>query len=244
MAADDDPSRPLPRAQAPPRPAPRAAAAGWWRRTWFNVTRAPWALADLVRAVGPLRALKVALRMARAGRRADPLAALGPPLDAAERLSRRQLRQVLLLDAALREAAGEVAGRAALERVVVRAGARFLRFSLALPTAARWARLDAASRRGLVERAMRPFFNMQGHVVSDPAAQVAFDVSACWFARLTHDLGRPDLANLFCAADALHFDDPAVPVALRRSETLAAGAPRCSFRLSFKAPGDRGASGP
>lgn len=224
--------RPLP--LAPPRPEPRQTVPGGWWRAWFNLTRSPAALLDLARAVGLVRTARVVSHLLGSSLRADPLAALGPASDEAERLSRRQLRMVLLLDAALRATCGDDAARAALERVVTRGGARFLRFSLRLPSAARWARLDPGARRALVERSTRPFFNMQAAVVEDPSAQVAFDVQACWFARLTHDLGRADLAPLFCAADSVFFDDPRVAVGLRRDETLAAGAPRCSFRLAFK----------
>jgi hypothetical protein len=228
-------SRPLPLATPPPRPAPRAAVAGGWARLWFNLTRTHAALLDLARAIGIVATLRVLSRLVGSSR-ADPLAALGPPGDEAERLSRRQLRLVLRLDAALRAALPDDVARAALERVVTRGGARFLRYSLRLPSAARWSRLEPAARRALVERSTRPFFNMQAVTVDDPTpgAQVAFDVQACWFARLTHDLGRGDLAPLFCAADSVFFDDPAVAVGLRRDETLAAGAPRCSFRLAFK----------
>lgn len=220
---------------APPRPSRRPALAGWRGRAWFNVTRAPLVLVDLVREVGPVGAARVLLGLVSASRSRDPLASLGPPLDAAERLSRRQLRMVLRLEQALVRALGDARGRAALERLVSRAGARFLRFSLRLPDAAGWARRDAGERRALVARSMAPFFNMQAEPVDDPAAEVAFDVHACWFARLNHDLGRPDLTALFCAADSVFFDDPRVPVALRRDETLAGGAPRCAFRLGFKA---------
>jgi hypothetical protein len=227
------PSRALP--LAPPRPSARPAVAGWRGRAWFNLTRAPRVVADLVREAGLLGAVRVVLAFAAPGD--DPLAALGPAGDAAERLSRRQLAMVLRLERALVRVLGDAAGRAALERVVTRAGARFLRFSLRLPDARGWARIDAPARRDLVARSMAPFFNMQAEPVDAldaPGAEVAFDVRACWFARLNHELGRQDLTPLFCAADSVFFDDPRVPVALRREETLAQGAPRCAFRLGFK----------
>lgn len=222
-----------------PRP-PGSLALGW-----FDLRHgAPVALGTLRRELGVWRMARALLAFVWRDWTRDPYRALrdDPRPDVRERFTRRQLRPVLLLDAALREALGLAPerSRAILAQIVARSGARFVGTQVRHPTPAQWEALDAAGRRGLAERILARFGNAETTLVEDPRADLAFDVTRCHFVGLCARLGRPELASLFCAADRVFYDDPAVPIRLERAHTLAAGQPRCTFRLSF----EREASGP
>lgn len=165
----------------------------------------------------------------------DPFAALGPPIDDAERFTRRQLAPVLALDAALRDDAGlsPTRARALLLEVVSRSGAEFLRSKLSLPDAARWATLTDPQRRALAEGMLARFPNATSALTHITADGLRFEVRSCWFAALARRMDQPELAALFCAADARFFGDPAVGVALERPELLATGGACCDFRLRY-----------
>jgi hypothetical protein len=206
---------------------------------WFEWTRGNRAaLSVLRRHLGWGGLLRLLPRFLWRQLTTDPFASLpkGKPLSRRERLTRRQLRPVLILDDLLATWPGLEAGQplSILEEVVSRSGAQFLAWSLPVMQPATWRAMSAGQRRGLVEGLLDRFFNMEAGVVEDAAADLAFDVSGCLFASLTTELGRPHLAPLFCAADSVYFEDPSVPVALRREDTIARGGDCCSFRLSFK----------
>ncbi len=206
---------------------------------WFDLRHgAPVALGTLRRELGPWRALRALLAFAWRDWTRDPYRPLrdDPRPDRRERFTRRQLRPVLLLDAALREALGLSPDRSReiLAQIVARSGARFVGSQVRHPTPAEWEALDPPGRRALAERILSRFGNAETRVVEDPAADLAFDVTRCHFVSLCARLGRPELASLFCAADRVFYDDPGLPIRLDRAETLAAGDPRCAFRLSFE----------
>jgi hypothetical protein len=201
----------------------------------------PVALRTLRARLGARGLLALLPALARAALAGDPFRALGPPADRKDGLSRRQLRQALLVDAAL-AARGHPAAlrREVLGEVVSQVGAAFVRFNLPLPSREGWRALDAAGRRAVVERITARFFNAEGAAVEGGDAALAFDVSACHFARLLRAIGRPELTAAFCRADEVHFGDPRVPLGLVRLRTLAAGDDRCEFRFHWKADGPPG----
>lgn len=209
---------------------------------WFDVRHgAPVALRALRRHLGALCALRALLAFLWRDWTRDPYRALrgDPAPDARERFTRRQLRPVLLLDAALGEALGlpPERRRALLAEVVAESGARFVGTQVRHPTPAEWAALDPGARRAFASAVLGRFGNAEATLVDAPGADLAFDVTRCHFVSLCARLGRPEVASLFCAADRVFYDDPRVPIRLERAETLAGGQARCAFRLRF-APGD------
>lgn len=201
---------------------------GLW---WFDLTRGRGiGFRVLRRHLGLAGALRVGLSLARLDLTSDPFRQLAPPQGKRERLSRAQLRPVLLLDAAL-DARGVVSPRRGevLREVVGSAGSAFLGSQLGALSA--WSQLAPAERRTQAEALLARFFNMEAQLVAEPVDELAFDVSFCWFAHLCHQLGRSELAGLFCAADSVFFESPETPFMLRRDETLAAGDSRCAFRI-------------
>ena len=225
----------------------------WARLLWFDLTRGlPAALGALRRRLGWRRLARLLpLFLWRSVFTADPLVALGPVRGAdataarRERFARHQLRPVLLLEGALRDALGLDAA-AALEvagAVVAASGARFLAFNVPRVERASWAAAPDAERRTVVARVLARMFNAEAAVRAVGADAFAFDVTACAFARMARALGRPEIAALYCAADGAWFDEPRSPIALARAGTIARGATVCDFHFTFKDAPKGGGSG-
>ncbi|HEV8324968.1 MAG TPA: L-2-amino-thiazoline-4-carboxylic acid hydrolase [Myxococcota bacterium] len=212
------------------------------RLVWFDLTRGfPTALRALAACLGWRAVLRLAPAFLWRSLTADPFSALAQsrPPDRRERLARHQLRPVLLLDGVLRDVLGldAASSLAVLGEVVARVGARFLAASFAALTPARWATLGGAGRGALVRRLVGRLFNVEGAVVASGDTHFAFEVTACLFVSLTRALGRPELAPLYCTADAAYFEAPAAGIALARRGTLARGAPCCDFRFTLRPVG-------
>ncbi len=205
---------------------------------WFDLTRGtPTALRALRRRLGTLRLLRLLLGLAWRSL-LDPFRGLSrdPTVSPNERLTRHQLKGVLLLDDGLRGSLGldQDARVEILRDVVGRSGSRFLAWTLPPIDRARWEGLTDDERRDLAAGLMKEFFNMEARIVETSKDALAFEVDRCLFVSLCHELDRPYLAPLFCEADSVRFDDPAVPIALARSQTLARGGTCCDFRFSFE----------
>ena len=220
----------------------------WARLLWFDFSRGnPQALRILLSELGALRCLELLPRLLWLNLTRDPFKALGQrPLSREDRFSRHQLKPVLLLDAALTEGLGlskERAG-AILGRLIAEIGATFIGTNLGALTPELWGALDAAGRARTSAEIMARFFNMEAHPVAKAkATSFAFDVTACRFAALTRALGRPELAELYCEADRVYFEDPEVPIRLERHETIAGGGARCDFHFHLERPGDASLEG-
>lgn len=204
----------------------------------FDVTVGlPVALRVLARRLRGGRFLRaVVALLLRAVR--DPLRSVPPAgwPDAQETLTRHQLRPVLLMDDVAREVLelDEPARMALLGEVVAETGARFVATHVPEVDRATWHAEPADERLRFAEQLGARFFNMRMQVVGADDAGLAIDVTACRFVELCHAVGRPHLARLFCEADSRHFDREGSLITLRRTGTLAMGAPRCDFRFGFK----------
>lgn len=225
---------------AAPAPAPMSRGELWW----FDLTRGKWtALGVLRRRLGVRRLARLVAAVVYRDATHDPFKGLPAAADHNERLSRMQLRPALILDDALGQLGYGAEERAELvHEVVAESGARFLQHELRAVNRARWEGLDAAGRRGLLERLLARFFNMEADPLEGEelaanegagAYDLGFNVTSCHFARLCGELGRSELAPVFCAADEVFFSRPGSPLRLDRPETLASGAPRCAFRFTL-----------
>lgn len=206
----------------------------------FDLTRGvPAAIEVLRENLSPTAFLKV---MAAYGKISltDPLADLSPrgwPPER-ERLVRHQLRAAVLLDIALERglSMSEEQRLELLLRVISETGARFIQSFLPLPDLEVWRITPTDERERYIEGAVGAFFNARVEREDGIYAEdelLGFDVSECRFVTLTHELGRPHLAAMFCAADAVFFEREASPVRLERTGTIATGAERCDFRFSY-----------
>lgn len=193
----------------------------------FPVRTAPTTLAVLRRHLGRGELAGTLARLPFTG---DPFRQIAAASSPAEASSRLQLDPLLRLRAALEGAGVDGARRlAVLDEVLRLAGGAFVRAAFPGPDAAGWAASDAVTRLTWLRSLTDRMFNAEidGHEAG--AHSVAFTVRGCWFVRLCHQVGHPELAPLFCAADDAAFATG--PVRLERRGTLARGSTACDFRL-------------
>jgi hypothetical protein len=208
------------------------------RSWWFDLTRGlPTAVGALRRRLGRRRTVGLLLRFVwrRFTRRPFRKLERDGPLSPGERFTRHQLLPVLLLDDLLRdEGRLDPAGiHELLGQVVGESGAAYIRHATGNPSPEEWDRKPEDQRLALANRSLVAFGNIEYQVLDDPGSSFAFDVTHCHFVSLCHELGRPELASLFCRADEVLFGDPGLGVSLQREETLAAGDGACTFRLDW-----------
>ena len=151
-----------------------------------------------------------------------------------ERFSRHQLKPVVNLYETLCPILGQQKTLEFLKSLVSQSGAQFVAYNIPLIDANTWHSLAPESKEQHTTQIIRQFFNAEGQVVEHPLFDFSFDVKVCHFVQLTAQLGRPELAPLFCAADGAFFNQEEVPIALYREHTLAKGDSCCSFRFRFK----------
>lgn len=204
----------------------------------FDVTTGmPVAFGVLRRQLGWGRAVRAAGTLLRRGGR-DPLAHIArgdfPARD--EELTRHQLRSAVLLDDVLREdlRLDEEERLSVLHEVVSQTGARFVARFVPDVRIEHWQRASGEERRGFLAGLAERFFNMRAARLETADTSLGFDVTRCRFVEMCHALGRPYLAPMFCAADSVRFAQPDSLVTLRRSGTLATGAPCCDFRFELR----------
>jgi hypothetical protein len=120
-----------------------------------------------------------------------------------------------------------------LKQIVSQSGALFIQYAVKNPSPKAWHQMDKAAKNQFATRGLQQFFNAETHIVQDPTASFGFNVSLCHFVTLTNELGRSDLAPLFCAADEVLFDRPELHILMKRDETLAQGHAQCAFRFHW-----------
>ncbi len=200
-------------------------------------------LSDTMRAIrlGERHATKVVLQQLRArlgllgaGRvlgklvvaklRGAPFAAMGPPRDWRDRLSRRQCADVVLLERAIKAVAGQDAALAVVRDAVLAGAVPFMDAMLPdlLPR-------DLAQQAPKLAQSM---FNAEGQGQLTEQGEFVFEVQQCRFVELLGAVDAAHLAPLFCEADDVFFDGVRRPVVLHRSQTLATGGRCCDFRFS------------
>lgn len=206
------------------------------RLVWFDLTAGlPVALRVLREELPAAMRRQALLHFLRRSATADPFRDLPPAASAGEAFSRHQLRPVVLFSDVLRDDLGLNGERTldVLRRLVAETGSRFIASQVALPERSSWDRMSEQSRQQLGETMLARFGNAEAHVVDSEGYPFAFDVSFCHFAHLTRQIGHPELAPLFCAADSVFFSRPAAPVRLERNSTLADGGVACTFRFRW-----------
>lgn len=211
----------------------------------------------VIRHVGLRRGLAVLVEVGRASARGEPFrpsvragVSAGPvgrsrsergvgnasANDEAEQeaLSRKQIGPAILLYRALGRRVGKDSALAITSEVVDAGALLFLSHSLGrldLDFAA--ARTDE-DRRLLVRRLGTRFPNATMQLDELSTEHVRFSVTHCRFPPLCADAGAPELAPLFCQADAVYFGTVLDTVELVRPHTIAGGAESCPFELRLR----------
>ncbi len=187
----------------------------------------------LLKELGVLGALRVGRRIRRRMKRGEPFAEMPPPQGDDERLSREQIGPAVLLYQELQRVTSQAESMRITEEVVVEAGILFLRDTLGPLRRADLEQLDEAGREQFAKERGARFFNatMRWDEIGDD--RVRFTVTACRFPRLCADCGVPELAPVFCRADARYFGTVEPDVTLTRPHTIAEGATECPFALQW-----------
>ncbi len=163
----------------------------------------------------------------------DPFIGLGPPGDANERQSRRQMAPAVQLYQALRARLGQERALALTREVVVAATLQFL--DAVLPRFDRAAyKAMGDQREAYLQEVTEPFHNATREFMDVSEERFEMRVTACHLHGLSVRLGMPELAGVFCAGDLDYFSDPSRPVALQREATLAEDGQPCRFVFRWK----------
>jgi hypothetical protein len=177
-------------------------------------------------------------RVAGAKLRGEPFSALGPPVDERDRLSRRQVGDLVLLDRAIRHKYSDEMAMSACRTLTLAGGVVFL--DAIVPHLAPDKLGDMAGK--LVDE----FFNAEGRSTLVDANTFRFDVTRCRFVDLLSKVDAAHLVPLFCEVDSGFFDGKRRPVLLQRTQTLATGGSHCDFVFTSAPHRDRSqlAAGP
>ncbi len=163
---------------------------------------------------------------------ADPFAALSPPIDEREILSRAQIGPAIKLYRRLCVAVGRERALAITEQVVLEASLVFLARTIGPLDIERYRRADAAERRAYLEEVAGRFFNAASRVEAITDAGFIHRVTHCHFVDLCAALDVGELAPLFCKGDLAFFSQG--PVRLTRPATLSEGGESCEFRFDLR----------
>ena len=172
--------------------------------------------------------LGVLWRVAIAKMRGEPFAALGPAVDERDRLSRRQVGDLVLLDRAIRSKHSDEKALAVCRSLTLAGGVIFL--DAIVPHV-------APDKLGeMAGKLIDEFFNAEGRATMVDAETLRFDVTRCRFVDLLSQVDALHLVKLFCEVDSGFFDGKRRPVLLHRTQTLATGGTHCNFTFTATKP--------
>ncbi len=155
--------------------------------------------------------------------------------DDREQASREQAGPAILLYRALRSELGQKEALR-ITGLVVRTGAlRFLGRQLHDLDPAAFVEMSEKAREEVAKRWLAAFFTAESRLDSIGEDEVVFSVMNCALHRLAVATGHPELAPLFCEADAAFFASRTPPVLLERPTMLARGDASCLFQLRMSA---------
>jgi hypothetical protein len=154
-------------------------------------------------------------------------------VDEKERLSRRQVGQVIILYKLLRDRYGEDRARAIARQLVKSVAIEFLQHALPRLHRPDYVPLSEAERTAKASEIIRPIVNAEAEIVVVGLERVDFTVTRCWFYELTTRAGVPELATMFCAGDEGYFENHQPEIRLSRTMTLAEGGRCCDFQFHW-----------
>jgi hypothetical protein len=188
------------------------------------------ALSVIYRELGLLNTVKLGVNLILTSVFADPFKPLGPAIDQGDRLSRVQLKPVVLIYRHLLSQRERVEALRITEMIVLASGRAFLRDVL---DGLDLHQLVASNER---ERLLRERLKQIPNATFSLRFEedtLHFTVSACRFVQLCAQLSHPELTSLFCSVDDAFFGHDLAGVSLTRETTLATGGHSCPFVFSL-----------
>jgi len=211
-----------------------------FRLHYFDLRRGlPTAIRTIGKKLGPRKGAIALFQFVKRSLGPDPLAHIPPSPEfskQAETLSRLQFRNAYHLDNVARNdlRLSEEDSLDFVEEIIAHTGAAFIAFNLKFITHREWTTMASTGRRTYMQEIVSRFFNSRIVDLVAHTNELSFTVSACRFAQLAHQLGRPHLAAMFCKADSVFFEREESPLRLIRTDTIANGANSCDFRFRFR----------
>lgn len=197
-------------------------------------------LRALAEELGWWRALQVGLETSNPVAMRALFEPLGPADDEREVASRQQAGPAILLYRALKRRIGQEDALRITGRVVQTGALRFLGRQLRDLDPVAFSRSAPAQREAAAQGWLDAFFTAQSRLDAVSEQEVRFTVTRCALHRAAVDTGHPELAPVFCRADAAFFAALQPPIALHRPSVLADGDESCHFQLRMM-PGERNA---
>lgn len=200
---------------------------------YFEFRGAIEAVRLLRREIGVRALLPMLVKLEARHLRGEPFHDVGEPVDEKERLSRRQVGQVILLYQLLKEKVGEERAFEIARKLVKAVAIEFLAHALPTLRRAEYVHLDQAARDAKAAEIVRPIVNAESDIAVVGLERVDFTVTKCWFHELTVRAGVPELARMFCAGDEGYFETHQPEIRYTRTTTLAEGGPCCDFKFHW-----------
>ena len=200
---------------------------------YFEFRGAIEAVRLLRREIGVRALVPMLIKLEARTLRSEPFADLPLPESEKEKLSRRQVGQVIILYRLLRERYGEQRAREIARQLVKSVAIEFLQH--AIPTLRRsdYVPLSDVERMAKAGEIVRPIVNAEAQIEVVALERVDFTVTKCWFYDLTTRAGVPELATMFCAGDEGYFENHQPEIRFARTTTLAEGGPCCDFKFHW-----------
>jgi len=191
------------------------------------------ALKVLQKELGLFPALQMGMRLKKSEKRGEPFHQMDPSSTQKETLSRKQIAPAILLYQELKKIRSQEDALRIAEEVIIQSTLVFLRKTIGAIQRKKIASMTAGEREGWVQKTGDKFFNAEMEWREINENRVEFDVTACHFPTLCAKTGVPELAPSFCKGDAVFFGKVEPDVSFQRENTIAEGAPRCEFRMSW-----------
>jgi hypothetical protein len=199
-----------------------------------RVRVAATALSVLVRAVGLASTIRLLIEAGRRLSRGEPWRGHAAPANAREAFCRERVGEVAVIAGALQRRLGSARGLEVSAELVRESAITQLRALVPRLSPRRYRALSPAGRQRLLRRLVGRFANAHIGVFQASPARFRFTVTRCEYAALCGELGRPELAGLFCAGDGAFFRRHMPGVAFDRPGTIADGGACCDFRLRWR----------
>lgn len=200
---------------------------------YFEFRGAIEAVRILRREIGLRALIPMLARLETRHLRGEPFRELGEPSCEKERLSRRQVGQVIILYQLLKEKYGHERAYEIARKLVKNVAIEFLQHALPTLRRSEYEHLDQQARDAKAAEITRPIVNAESEIAVVDLERVDFTVNKCWFFELTTRAGVPELAPMFCAGDEGYFENHQPEIRFSRTTTLAEGGACCDFKFHW-----------
>ncbi|OUS28612.1 hypothetical protein A9Q99_11390 [Gammaproteobacteria bacterium 45_16_T64] len=152
-----------------------------------------------------------------------------------EKLSQKQMGPMLVLYDLLQEYGySESDTMIVLKTLGDKIATAFLQFNVPVIKKSTYVNMTKTNKISFLEKITHRFFNANATLVLDDKDNFQFNVSHCHFSHYCKVLGYPKLAELFCSADKLFFNEYQEDIVFFRSQTLAENNKPCDFQFTWK----------